>query len=357
MSPLRELANAYPLLEWLFGHPQAMALIIGGVPALTILFFVANAATATPKMDLADKHVMITGGSQGIGKAVAVQCAQLGANVTLVARKKGALEEAKKEVLAAARTAGFNNTVVEVCSVDCAADFGTVQKAIDAVVDAVGTTVDVLVNCAGTSLPGNFEELDPATFERLMRINYLGSVYPTRAVVPAMKQHGQGGRVVFVSSQAGQLGVFGFSAYSPTKFAIVGLAQVLRMELKAHDIYVSVAYPPDTDTPGFAEENKTKPEECRLISETAGLFSAQQVAKDIVRGLQRGQFSIYSGIDGWMLAHLTAGMGPVSSLLEAAMQVALMSLFRLISLFYLMSFDHIVYKCKNKREAAAKKAQ
>ena len=51
------------------------------------------------------------------------------------------------------------------------------------------------------------------------------------------------------------------------------------MELKAHDIYVCVAYPPDTDTPGFAEENKTKPEECRLISETAGLFSAQQVAK------------------------------------------------------------------------------
>ena len=95
-----------------------------------------------------------------------------------------------------------------------------------------------------------------------MRINYLGSVYPTRAVVPAMKKQAgpDGGRIVFVSSQAGQLGVFGFSAYSPTKFAIVGLAQVLRMELKAHDIYVCVAYPPDTDTPGFVEENKSKPE-------------------------------------------------------------------------------------------------
>lgn len=139
--------------------------------------------------------------------------------------------------------------------------------------------------------------------------------------------------------------MFGFSAYSPTKFAIVGLAQVLRMELKAHDIYVCVAYPPDTDTPGFVEENKSKPEECRLISETAGLFTAEQVAKDIVRGLQHGQFSIYSGVDGWMLAHLTAGMGPVSSLLDAAMQVGLMSLFRFISLFYLMSFDDIVGEC------------
>ena len=107
-----------------------------------------------------------------------------------------------------------------------------------------------MVNCAGTSLSGNFEETDPAAFERLMRINYLGSVYPTRAVLPAMKKKGKGGRVVFVSSAAGQIGVFGYSAYSPSKFAIVGLGQVLRMELKAHDIYVSVAYPPDTDTPG-----------------------------------------------------------------------------------------------------------
>lgn len=91
-----------------------------------------------------------------------------------------------------------------------------------------------------------------------------------------MKLNG-GGRVVFVSSQAGQIGVFGFSAYSPSKFALTGLAQVLRMELKPHGIFVSVAYPPDTNTPGFEEENKSKPEETRLISETAGLFEPEQV--------------------------------------------------------------------------------
>ena len=92
-----------------------------------------------------------------------------------------------------------------------------------------------------------------------------------------MKAQGRGGRIVFVSSQAGQVGIFGFSAYSPSKFAVVGLAQVLRMELQAHGIFVSVAYPPDTDTPGFEEENKCKPEETKLISETAGLFQPEQV--------------------------------------------------------------------------------
>jgi 3-dehydrosphinganine reductase len=136
----------------------------------------------------------------------------------------------------------------------------------------------VLINCAGTSVPGLFEDLDAEVFEKMMRVNYFGSVFPTKAVVPSMKARSSG-RIVFVSSQAGQLGVFGFSAYSPSKFALVGLAQVLRMELQPHGVCVSVAYPPDTDTPGFAEENTQKPEETRMISETAGLFKPDQVRR------------------------------------------------------------------------------
>ena len=94
-----------------------------------------------------------------------------------------------------------------------------------------------------------------------------------------MKARWAGGRVVFVSSQAGQVGIYGFSAYSPSKFALVGLAQVLRMELQAHGILVSVAYPPDTKTPGFEDENRYKPVETRLISETSGLFEPEQVCR------------------------------------------------------------------------------
>lgn len=95
------------------------------------------------------------------------------------------------------------------------------------------------------------------SLQKLMSINYLGSVYPSRAVITTMKER-RVGRIVFVSSQAGQLGLFGFTAYSSSKFAIRGLAEALQMEVKPYNVYVTVAYPPDTDTPGLAEENKTK---------------------------------------------------------------------------------------------------
>ena len=88
-----------------------------------------------------------------------------------------------------------------------------------------------------------------------------------------MRQLGSG-RIVLVSSQAGQIGVYGYTSYCATKFALKGLAESLQMELARDNIYVTVAYPPDTDTPGLAEENKTKPIETQLINETSGVLSA-----------------------------------------------------------------------------------
>lgn len=291
---------------------------------------------------LEGKHVVITGGSSGIGKAIASQVLKEGAVVTLVARDEAKLTRASSEL--------GGGQKIHIKSLDVGSSMETVGNAMKAVVEQASQPVEVLINCAGTSIPGTFDDLDPDTFEKMMRINYFGSVFPTRAVVPAMKSNGSG-RVVFVSSQAGQVGIFGFSAYSPSKFALTGLAQVLRMELKPHGIFVSVAYPPDTNTPGFQEENKSKPEETRLISETAGLFEPEQVASNVVSGLRSGDFAIYTGLDGWMLANLTAGMAPVASLFDGVIQVLLTSLLRLIALFYIVKFDGIVSSCKRKREA------
>lgn len=322
-----------------------------GLGVLALLLWVIDRFTRPKFYDLKGKHVVITGGSKGIGKALALRVAGQGADVTLMARNKEALQAAQAEIIS--QSGKNTGQKVEIESVDLAENFEKVQASIESAVKKIGKPVDVLINCAGMSVPGTFEDVDIAVFEHLMRVNYLGSVYPTRAVVPSMKRQGCG-RIVFVSSQAGQLGVFGFSAYSPTKFAIVGLAQVLSMELKPYDIHVTVAYPPDTDTPGFKEENKGKPEETCLISETSGLFQPDQVAADIVSGLQRGAFTAYTGLDGWLLAHLTAGMGPCSSLFEGIAQVAYMSLFRFISFFFLASFDQIIRKCKQRRDVKAK---
>ena len=75
-----------------------------------------------------------------------------------------------------------------------------------------------------------------------------------------------------------------------------------------------------------------------------------QVGSHIVTGLQAGTFAVYTGLDGWMLANLTAGMSPISSLLDSLVQASVMSLLRLVSLFYLASFDGIIAKCKRDRE-------
>jgi 3-dehydrosphinganine reductase len=134
-----------------------------------------------------------------------------------------------------------------------------------------------------------------------MAVNYFGAAQFSHAVISGMKGRREGG-IVFVSSQGGLCGIYGFAAYAASKFALRGLAESLAMEvtsintktslilnktitifslhkLKPYNLTVTVSFPPDTDTPGFAEENKNKPEETRLISETAGLFSPETVAK------------------------------------------------------------------------------
>lgn len=182
-----------------------------------------------------------------------------------------------------------------------------------------------------------------------MEVNYLGSVYPTRAVITTMKERRMG-RVVFVSSQAGQIGLFGYTAYSASKFALRGLAEALQMEVKPYNIYVTVTYPPDTDTPCLTEENKTKPLETKLISETSGVCQPEQVAKVIVKDAVQGNFNSSVGPDGYMLSALTCGMSPVTSITEGLQQIVTMGLFRTIALFYLGSFDSIVRRCMIQRE-------
>ena len=97
-----------------------------------------------------------------------------------------------------------------------------------------------------------------------------------RAVVPSMIER-RAGSFVGVSSAAGLLGVFGYTAYSPTKFAVRGFLESLRSELLPHGIHVGCSFPPDTDTPQLTDENRYKPKETRAIGGTIKPLSAEQV--------------------------------------------------------------------------------
>jgi 3-dehydrosphinganine reductase len=152
------------------------------------------------------------------------------------------------------------------------------------------------------------------------------------------------GHICFVSSAAGQCAIWGYGAYSPSKFAVRGLADVLQMELHPFGIGVSIVYPPNTDTEGYAVEKEEMPEEVRLISGSAGLFTPKDVAQKTVKTIENGDFATTLGLEGWMLRCLTAGASPEPSLLSAICQCLFGGLFRGIMLFYLYQFNSLVKK-------------
>ncbi|CAF1344904.1 unnamed protein product, partial [Didymodactylos carnosus] len=236
--------------------------------------------------DLYDSHVVVTGGSSGIGKELARQLLhEHGARVTILARNQQRLDECRQDLTP-------NDSDRLLClSVDVGGSYADVQNAIEQACHHHGNRpVNILINNAGVFYAKTIDETTPDEFEQMVRINYLGAVYCTKACLPSMRHLGSG-RIVLVSSQAGQLGVFGYTSYCATKFALKGLAESLQMELARDNIYVTVAYPPDTDTPGLIEENKTKPRETQLINETSGVLSADEVAKKIIVSARQGSFA------------------------------------------------------------------
>ncbi|KAH3771574.1 3-ketodihydrosphingosine reductase-like [Dreissena polymorpha] len=319
-----------------------------------ILFIIALflSKRLSPKYVKIDgKHVVITGGSSGIGKSLAIQAAQLGANVSILARDKVKLETAKTEIQGYLQS----GRKVHCESCDLSGDFENVRTVIQEAESRLGP-VFMLVNSAGSSVSRSFVDLKASDFKNMMEMNYYSAINATKAAIPSMVEQ-QCGRIVFLSSQAGQIGLFGFSAYSGAKFALRGMAEALQMEMTPHNIRVTVSFPPDTDTPGFHSELKSgKPKETIMISETAGLFKAEDVAKTILSDSLKGKFLSYVGLDGWMLATMTSGMSAATSALEVVTQFFLLGLLRVIGLFYLSSFDRIVLQCKKERDAEKPKS-
>ena len=123
-----------------------------------------------------------------------------------------------------------------------------------------------------------------------MDVNYFGMVNVVRAVVPSMIERRRGS-IVGVSSAAGLVGVFGYSAYTPTKFAVRGFLETLRAELAPYGIHVGCSFPPDTDTPQLADEEQYKPKETKAISGTIKPLSAERVAANILDGIEKERFA------------------------------------------------------------------
>ncbi|NLT34424.1 MAG: SDR family oxidoreductase [Gaiellales bacterium] len=249
------------------------------------------------RASLAGSEAIVTGGSSGIGKAIAVRLVTAGANVTIAARREAVLAEAAQEI---ERRAGqicgplLRGPAVRTAVVDVASK-AAVEELAGRFAEEHGS-LRYLINCAGITYPGYFADIPYQVFEEIMAVDYFGVLHMCRSFVPLMKS--QGGHILNVSSVGGLYGGFGYTAYSAAKFAVIGFSQALRSEVKRFGITVSVLCPPDTDTPQLAFEEPLKPRETKAIASTAGRMSAEIVARAAVRSLSADRFIVLPGLSG-----------------------------------------------------------
>ena len=324
------------------------------IPSLFLLCYstLEGKTSDTPIVAQVNTHAIISGGSSGIGLSIAQECVERGfSKVTILARNKSKLEEAQKQL---EKSKTNLKTVISYRAVDVSDASSLKEAAKDLLGKEKNPNQTVhLFCCAGVAHPSKLENVSSDTFAKCVQTNQLGAIYTVQAFLPLMAN----GTIVFTSSIVGQVGFFGYTSYAPTKFALRGFAEALHAELADQpSVNVQVAFPPDTDTPGFEEENKLKPKVTKLISEQGGLASPKDVAQKMVKEAVKPNppFLVYFSFEGWMLAALTAGMSPVSTLGDAVTQVACMSLFRFVSLFYLNDWWRMIRLHNTKEDTAEK---
>lgn len=238
------------------------------------------------------KLVLITGGSSGIGLALANRLSSLGAHVWIMARRPDVLQTALNEIQSHKihKDQMFGALVADV------SDEAQVNHKLDQFLAEEGTP-DLVINSAGITYPGHFEELPTDAFRQVMNVNYFGIVYVLKKIVPAMITR-RSGYITNISSVAGFCGVFGYSAYGATKFAISGLSETLLFELKRYGIKVSVVFPPDTDTPQLEMDKNMRPKITEALSSgNTKVMSPEKIAELTIKGIQREQYAITPGFD------------------------------------------------------------
>ncbi|MFQ5880942.1 MAG: SDR family oxidoreductase [Candidatus Methylomirabilales bacterium] len=220
--------------------------------------------------DLAGQVVIITGASSGIGRETALHFAREKARVVLAARRQDRIHALEKEIQGLGTEAlGLPTDVAQPEQVEA-----MVGRAVERF-----SRVDILVNNAGSGLFALVEMTTPEDMKAILRVNFLGAFYGIRAALPIMRRQGSG-HIINISSIIGKRGVPLYGAYCASKFALIGLSESLRMELKGSGIAVSVICPVGTATEFF---EAAKAPQGRRLGPKSPVQTPAQVAKAIIR--------------------------------------------------------------------------
>lgn len=232
----------------------------------------------------------------------------MGANVIIMARDPKKLETACAEI----STQRMNpEQRVNVIAADVS-NFEQVRQAIEQCIQGFGVP-DILVNCAGITYPGYFQDLELQIFRDMMEVNYFGTLYTTKLLLPGMIER-RSGMIINVSSIVGLHGLIGYSAYSASKSAALTLSDALRYDSKPFGIQVSVALPTDTMTPQLEFESKLKPDVLKALTDSNNTpVPPEDVARNILRAALKGRYLILPTTDARIL-YLVTRLFPGESL-------------------------------------------
>ncbi|MDT0162278.1 3-ketoacyl-ACP reductase [Bacillus sp. AG4(2022)] len=216
---------------------------------------------------LKGKTALITGAGRGIGRAAAIAFAKEGISVGLLGRTLSNLEKAAEELKE-------YDVKVSIAAADVQ-DSDSVNKAVEKITSELGQ-IDILINNAGIAKFGGFLELSPQEWEDIIQVNLMGVYHVTRAVLPGMIER-KSGDIINISSTAGQKGAPVTSAYSASKFAVLGLTESLMLEVRKHNIRVSALTPSTVATDLAIETNLTdgNPEKVMQPEDLAEYMVAQ----------------------------------------------------------------------------------
>ncbi|MBP7178829.1 MAG: SDR family NAD(P)-dependent oxidoreductase, partial [Moraxellaceae bacterium] len=230
------------------------------------------------------RQVFIIGGASGIGEGLARLYAQGGDSISVFDRAPADEVLAGLRQLAENPAQTFTGYQVDVTNADGVAEVMRRASAL--------TSPDVVIHCAGIVASVPFESLPVADFTRVVNVNLIGTANVAAAVLPHLKS---GSQLVLMASMAGLVGCYGYSAYTASKFGVVGLAEVLRMELKAREISVSVVCPPEVETPMVVQERLERSHKTEVMKLIAGSLPRDEACSQIKAGIDARQFMVIPG--------------------------------------------------------------
>eukprot|EP00930_Biecheleria_cincta_P007495 TRINITY_DN108715_c0_g1_i1.p1 TRINITY_DN108715_c0_g1~~TRINITY_DN108715_c0_g1_i1.p1 ORF type:complete len:368 (+),score=59.38 TRINITY_DN108715_c0_g1_i1:98-1105(+) len=298
-----------------------------------------------PKITVSGKHVLITGGSQGLGLALAKLCFQQGAKVTIVARTQSKLEAACadiKKITPHAEGACVQYFAMDVGTIKCKQFSELMGHAA-----AAFGRVDVLVANAGTSFGGllletSFDDIDEV-LETQLSVNLQGALRCVTAASHVMAADGLGGRISIVSSAAGLISLPGYGIYSATKFGHRGFLAGAYHELQRHGILLSVYYPGSIQTPGFKEEQESKSTvTAKIEAQCSDVSSAESAAEVLLRGIEGGTMEITNELLPWLIVDHPTGCAPLDAAIAVVVQLIRAAWFiylGLMSKYYIRPFN------------------